>query len=134
MTPLLTAITTAFRNNATLTAGFTGGLWLIQAPERTPMPYLIMSTDDAPLTSVYGGRRWSDTPVIFAAYHTDPDVLQTLFAAMLAAFDDAILPMPVGQMNDARRVDDPQPDLMPDVDGNGNAVYRLRCTFEYSVG
>ncbi len=133
MLPVQTAIRTAFTASAPLTVAFPGGLWLGQAPEGTAMPYAVQTTVAAPVTSVYGGRRYADGVLLdLAAYGNDHDAVGAAMDVLTGVFDDALLPLAAGTMFDARRTAGPVDQLMPP-DGSGQDVWQWRASYRFAV-
>ena len=134
MTPLLTAIKSAFAGNSTLTAAWTGGLFANRAPETAAMPYLVYFVQAATTTTSYG-QKAQDT-VVIRFVGTGVGLLATgqNMELLDAAFANTILSLSSGQNFNVMRMTPPTPSMLAGVDKDGNEIWNWSSAYTYSVG
>ena len=132
MLPLLNAIYSKFTGDSALTSAFPGGLHRDQAPEGTPMPYLVSRVHDSKLEYSYSGPCRTDTQVRFSAYGVGHDATGALVQTLISHLDTALLPLSLGTNDTVVRLGDPVP-LLHRHDATGNDVWEWSVTYEYGV-
>lgn len=133
MLSLLNAIYSKFTGDAALTSAFPGGLSRDNAPENTPMPYLVSQVVSAtPLYSYSSGVYRTLIAIRFHAYGVGHDATGSAVQTLISRFDDALLTLTSGINDSVTRQSDPMPKLLRH-DAQGSDVWEWTVTYEFGV-
>src|SRR5690348_4784436 len=132
MLPLLNAIYSAFNSTPALTTAFPGGLHRDQAPEGTPMPYLVSHVLDSKIHYAFTGPYRTQTHIKFSAYNTGHDATGSLLTPFLNTFDTAQFSLSSGTHTSTTRLTAPTPKLHHH-DSDGNDVWEWTVEYEFAV-
>ena len=133
MLSLLNAIFSSFTSNSTLTAALPGGLHRDQAAEGPALPYVVSTVLQSTIEYGYHGACRSDVSIRFNVFGVGHDASGTLAQTLVSQFDDQLLSLTDGAVNDSvTRLTDPIPKLHRH-DASGNDVWEWSVTYEYGV-
>ena len=132
MIALLNAIYSRFTSDAALVAAFPGGLHRDQAPEETPMPYLVSKVLESKIEYSYGGPCRTDVRIRFSAYGVGHDASGLLMQTFIAHTDDQLLTLSAGAHDTLTRLGDALP-VLHKHDSHGNDVWEWSVTYEYGI-
>jgi len=132
MLNLLNAIYSTFTSSSALTTAFPGGLHRDQAPEGTPMPYLVSQVVDSKIHYAFTGPYRTQTRIKFSAYNVGHDATGSLLTPFLNTFDTAQLSLSTGAHTGTTRLTAPTPKLHHH-DSDGNDVWEWTVEYDFAV-
>jgi len=134
LTPLDTAINTAFTGNATLTTAFPGGLWPDLADAEAAMPYLVYTVLSGRLNQiVYGNKKHAKVYIRFQAIGPGKDATAVLADTFTGIFDDTVLTLSNGQNYACDRQQDPIPSLWQQRTGGAKDIWAYTVEYLYQT-
>jgi hypothetical protein len=142
MNTLEAAINAKGAATSALTTAFTGNLrgdgttWAVfwdMAAEGAVQPYLVIQQLAAPMTSKYGGVLFSEPIYRFKSVAVGRAMAIANIEKVMTAFDEAILTLTSGRVNNVTRLGDPVTTMYLPQNSAGATEFESVVDYQYSI-
>ncbi len=141
MNTLEVAINAKFAATSALYNAFTGNtrgggtkaIFWDMADEGAVAPYLVLQQLSANATSRYGGVLYSEPIIRFKSVAVGRILAITNIELVIAAFDETILTLSSGRINNVTRLGDPVTTMYPVQNTSGSREFESVVDYQYSL-